>query len=229
MDTQTPDEKIELTSLTMETGDNPQASVIWLHGLGADGHDFESIVPQLLIPASLPVRFIFPDAPMRAVTINGGGLMRAWYDVYDEIRMDARQDAKGIQESANILNLMVEQEVKRGIVSQRIILAGFSQGGAVALYAGLKSARPLGGIMALSTYLPLADTITSVDNTLIPSIYMAHGTHDPVIPLQFAEASRECLKHLGLTVNWNTYPMEHNVSGEEIMAIREWLIERLGK
>ncbi len=227
METQTPDEEIELGSLVVETGENPQASVIWLHGLGADGHDFEPIVPQLLIPASIPIRFIFPDAPMRSVTINGGMMMRAWYDIYELIKEDAEQDAEGIQGSANMLSLMVEQEIERGIATERIILAGFSQGGAVALYAGLQSKQPLGGIMALSTYLPLAETITSVDSGLIPSVYMAHGTYDPVIPIQFAESSKNRLKELGLTIDWNTYPMEHSVSAEEIMTIREWLIERL--
>lgn len=228
MDTQIPDEEIELGSLVVETAENPQASVIWLHGLGADGHDFEAIVPQLLMPASIPIRFIFPDAPIRAVTINGGYMMRAWYDIYEEIAEDAQQDAEGIEASANMLHLMVEQEIARGIAPERIILAGFSQGGAIALYAGLHARQPLGGIMALSTYLPLADTITSTNSDYIPSVFMAHGSDDPVIPIEYAEWSKQRLKALGLCVDWNTYPMAHQVNADEMLAIREWLIERLG-
>ena len=130
--TKQPDEEVVLGSLTVETGDMPEASVIWLHGLGADGHDFEDLVPQLLLPAAMPTRFIFPDAPVRAVTINGGYMMRAWYDIYEDISLDAEQDEEGVLSSSAMLNLMVEQEMQKGIASERIILAGFSQGGAVA-------------------------------------------------------------------------------------------------
>lgn len=227
--TKTPDEEVELGSLIIETGDYPDASVIWLHGLGADGHDFEPIVPQLLIPATMPTRFIFPDAPVRAVTINGGYMMRAWYDIYEDISLDAEQDAEGIKSSAAMLNLMVEQEVQRGIARERIILAGFSQGGAVALYAGLTGNEPLAGVMALSTYLPLHREITDsvVQPANIPSVFMAHGSYDPVIPISYAEQSMKQLRSLGLSVDWNTYDMEHSLNAEEVFAIREWLIERL--
>ena len=225
-----PDEEVELGSLVIETGESPTASVIWLHGLGADGRDFEDIVPQLLMPASIPTRFIFPDAPMRAVTINGGYMMRAWYDIYEDIAVGAEQDEEGIKATAGMVSLLVEQEMQRGIPSDRIVLAGFSQGGAIALYAGLTSMKPLAGVMALSAYLPLSDslTTTSINIKNIPSIFMAHGKHDTVVPLAFAESSRQHLKDIGIPVDWNAYDMEHNMSAEEIFAIREWLIERLG-
>ena len=228
--TRTPDEEVELGSLVIQTGDNPGASVIWLHGLGADGRDFESIVPQLLIPASMPIRFIFPDAPVRAVTINGGYMMRAWYDIYEDISVDAEQDEEGIKSSAAMLSLMVEQELQQGIPCERIILAGFSQGGAVALYAGLTSEQPLGGVMALSTYLPLAHQLTmdTIRSEHVPSVFMAHGRHDAVVPFAYAESSCRQLKDLGIAVDWNAYDMEHNMNADEIFAIREWLIERLG-
>ena len=226
----TPDEEVELGSLVIETGENPTASVIWLHGLGADGHDFEDIVPQLLIPASMPIRFIFPDAPIRAVTINGGYMMRAWYDIYEDISAGAEQDEEGIKATAGMLSLLVEEEIQRGILSNRIILAGFSQGGAIALYAGLISEKPLAGVMALSAYLPLSDSLTtaSTNTENTPSVFMAHGKHDMVVPFAFAESSRQQLKDLGVPVEWNAYDMEHNMNAEEIFAIREWLIERLG-
>ena len=228
--TQTPDEEVELGSLVIETGEMPEASVIWLHGLGADGHDFEDIVPQLLLPASMPTRFIFPDAPVRAVTINGGYMMRAWYDIYEDISPQAEQDEAGILSSSAMLNLLVEQEMDRGIASDRIILAGFSQGGAVALYAGLTSDRPLGGIMVFSTYLPLHYRLdkSAIRPVHIPSVFMAHGRYDNVIPFAYAEESLRNLKELGIRVDWNVYDMEHNMCAEEIFAIREWLIDRLG-
>ena len=228
--TRTPDEEVVLGSLVIQTGDNPGASVIWLHGLGADGRDFESIVPQLLIPASMPIRFIFPDAPVRAVTINGGYMMRAWYDIYEDISVDAEQDEDGIKSSAAMLSLMVEQELQQGIPSDRIILAGFSQGGAVALYAGLTSEQPLGGVMALSAYLPLAQQLTkeTIRAEHVPPVFMAHGRHDAVVPFSYAESSCRQLRDLGIPVDWNAYDMEHNINADEIFAIREWLIERLG-
>jgi len=178
----------------------------------------------------MPTRFIFPDAPVRAVTINGGYMMRAWYDIYEDISADADQDEEGIKSSAGMLSLLVEEEIRRGIVSERIILAGFSQGGAVALYAGLTSGEPLGGVMALSAYLPLAHQLTAdtIRSEHVPSVFMAHGRRDAVVPFSYGEASYRQLKDLGIPVDWNTYDMEHNMNAEEIFAIREWLIERLG-
>lgn len=227
--TKQPDEEVVLGSLTVETGDMPEASVIWLHGLGADGHDFEDLVPQLLLPAAMPTRFIFPDAPVRAVTINGGYMMRAWYDIYEDISLDAEQDEEGVLSSSAMLNLMVEQEMQKGIASERIILAGFSQGGAVALYAGLTSELAIGGVIALSAYLPLHYRVTpeSVRPRNVPSVFMAHGRYDRVVPYSFGESSMRRVRDLGVSVDWNTYDMEHGVCAEEIFAIREWLIERL--
>ncbi len=226
---QEPDEEVELGSVMVETGPDPVASVIWLHGLGADGSDFESIVPQLMLPAERPVRFIFPDAPLRSVTVNGGYMMRAWYDIYENISFDAPQDEEGILESAQVVSMLVEHEIERGIDSRRIILAGFSQGGSVALYAGLKSEYHLGGVVALSTWLPLSDHFqdSSDGPVYVPSIFMAHGEMDPVVPVVFAEASKKQLRKLCPDVEWQTYPMVHSVCPAEILAIREWLIRRL--
>ena len=224
-----PDETIELGSLTISHGDEPDACVIWLHGLGADGRDFESIVPQLMLPASLSIRFVFPDAPMQPVTINGGMTMRAWYDIYHEISEDAEQDEDGIQASAKIISLLAEQQVQTGIDSKRIVLAGFSQGGAIALYAALTARQPLAGAMALSSYLPLAhhfDESTAVDH--LGAIFMAHGDYDTVVPKKFAELSRTKLQECGVDPEWHNYPMEHSLCEEEIVDIRNWLVKVLG-
>lgn len=224
-----PDESIEMGSLTVVTGDNPDACVIWLHGLGADGHDFEGIVSQLMLPASLSVRFIFPDAPMRPVAINGGYMMRAWYDIFEDISEHAEQDEEGILESAKVISLLIEEQVEQGIDSSRIVLAGFSQGGAVALYTALNHPHPLAGVIALSAYLPLAHSFPDKQDykDRVPSVFMGHGTQDPVVPVSFGESSRKRLGDLGVSVDWNDYPMEHSVCDEELLAIREWLLERL--
>ena len=221
------DEEIELGARIVETGAKPKNSVIWLHGLGADGSDFEPIVSQLMIPSDLPTRFIFPDAPLKHVTLNGGHLMRAWYDIYETIDINAEQDEDGVICSSNIINLMVKQEIEQGIDSRHIILAGFSQGGAIALYSGLHSLVPLGGVMALSTYLPPAYLIKQADPKLIPNILMVHGTQDTTIPIQFAKRSKDYLEQLGLLVQWQSYPMAHSVCDKEIALIRDWLIKRL--
>ena len=196
--------------------------MIWLHGLGADGHDFEPIVPELGL--RFPVRFVFPHAPVRAVTINGGMAMRAWYDIFSFDR-HAEEDAAGIRASAAAVTELVDREIARGVASERIVLAGFSQGGAIALHAGLREPRPLAGVLALSTYLPLATTLASersAANARIP-IFMAHGTDDPVLPFAMAEASRRALESLGYAVDWHAYPMAHSVCLEEIGAIGAWL------
>ena len=226
---QTSGEEIELGSIIVETGPDPVASVIWLHGLGADGSDFEPVVPQLMLPAELPVRFIFPDAPFRPVSLNGGRMMRAWYDIPGDISPDAPQDEEGIVESARLVSMLVEHESERGIDSRKIILAGFSQGGSIALYAGLKSGHHLGGIVALSTWLPLSDHFQEPgrEPVHVTSIFMAHGKEDTVVPVAFARASREHLLKLCPDIEWNIYPMGHCVSSPEILAIREWLIKRL--
>lgn len=210
-------------------GDNADASVIWLHGLGADGHDFEPIVPELRLPAELNVRFIFPHAPEQPVTLNGGMRMRAWFDL---IALDrkARQDEAGIRASASRIQALIERENSRGVPDERIVLAGFSQGGAVALHLGLRHPRRLAGILALSTYLPLQDTLAeerSAANRDTP-ILMAHGVSDPVLDLRLGEQSREDLEALGYQVEWHTYPMAHAVCLEEIRLVGEWLARRLG-
>ena len=202
-------------------GGSVDASIIWLHGLGADGHDFEPIVPELPLPAGLRARFIFPHAPVQAVTINYGHVMPAWYDVYG----DGRQDADGIRASQARLEALIARERDRGVATRRVVLAGFSQGGAIALQTGLRHSQRLAGILALSTYLPLAETLgaeAAAANRGVP-IFMAHGTEDPVIPLQRAAISRDQLRKLGYQVEWHEYPMPHAVCPEEIADVGAWL------
>lgn len=213
-----------LETIEVETGPAPSASVIWLHGLGADGNDFVPLVPELGLPGTLSLRFVFPHAPMRPVTINRGYVMRAWYDIIE--REGAwREDAAGVRESGRLVEALLERETARGIPAQRIVLAGFSQGGAMALYAGLRYPERLAGIMALSCALPLADSLgseASPANLDVP-IFMAHGTHDPVVPLARATRSRDLLTGLGYGVNWREYSMPHSVCPEEVNHIAEWL------
>jgi phospholipase/carboxylesterase len=213
-----------LPAEVVQTNSSPTAAVIWLHGLGADGHDFAPIVPQLALPENLGVRFIFPHAPVKPVTINNGYVMPAWYDV---VSIDLRQgqDRDGIVESQQRLVQLIENEISQGISAARIVLAGFSQGGAVALFTGLRFAQRLGGIMALSTYVPLADSTDaerSDANRDIP-IMMAHGEYDQTIPMQAGVESKDFLGQLGYEVSWHTYPMEHSVCGEEVTDISKWL------
>ena len=213
----------------VQTGDDPAGSVIWLHGLGADGHDFEPIVPELRLPESLPLRFVFPHAPVRPVTINGGVVMRAWYDILSLDR-DAPSDEAGIRDSARILEALIEAERGRGIDANRIVVAGFSQGGAIALHAALRQRSRLAGLMALSTYLPLPQyfedevlTDPDVGHRDLP-IFMAHGSFDPMLPMQLGRHSAELLESAGFEVEWYEYPMAHAVCAEEIDDIRRWLL-----
>lgn len=210
---------------TLELGPAQAAcSVIWLHGLGADGYDFEPIVPELGLPADLKVRFVFPHAPQRPVTINNGFVMRAWYDIAAP-QIDTREDAEGIQGSARQLEALVAREIERGVPAGKIVLAGFSQGGAIALYTGLRYGQRLAGILALSTYLPLAahfDANRHPANRDVP-IFMAHGTHDPVIPVNIAAATRAQLEAAGYAPEWREYPMDHSVVPDEIDHIGAWL------
>ena len=211
-----------LDAIEITTGDAPRLAVLWLHGLGADGHDFEPIVPELRL--RVPVRFVFPHAPVRPVTINGGMAMRAWYDILGFDRR-AKEDAAGIRASAAAVTELVGRELERGMPSERIVLAGFSQGGAIALHTALRSPTPLAGVLALSTYLPLAATLAgerSAANASIP-LFMAHGTDDPVLPLELAETSRRALEALGYVVDWHAYPMAHSVCMEEVRTIGAWL------
>jgi phospholipase/carboxylesterase len=199
----------------------PELAVIWLHGLGADGHDFEPIVPELRLRRA--VRFVFPHAPVRPVTINNGVEMRAWYDIAG---FDFRaEDDTGIRASAAAVARLVDREIERGVAAERIVLAGFSQGGAIALHLALRESRRLAGALALSTYLPLAATLArekSEANAALP-IFMAHGEYDPVIPVAQAEASRRFLEREGYAVDWHAYPMQHAVCAAEIAAIGAWL------
>jgi len=200
------------------------ASVIWLHGLGADGNDFVPIVPELRLPSSVAVRFVFPHAPMRAVTINNGMRMRAWYDILD-LTPGGPQDDAGIRDSAAILAGFIQRERDSGIAAGRIVVAGFSQGGAIALHAALRHPERLAGVMALSTYLPLRTTLAaeaSKVNRDIP-ILMCHGSFDPVLPLRLGSSSRDLLRAEGYTVDWKEYPMQHQVCLEEIHDISTFL------
>jgi phospholipase/carboxylesterase len=213
-----------LQTVELETGRSPTAAVIWLHGLGADGHDFEPIVPELDLPDALAVRFVFPHAPMQAVTINGGAVMRAWYDVY-ALEGQRREDAAGVRASQSKVEELIAREQARGIPSARLVLAGFSQGGAIALQTGLRHGERLAGIMALSTYLPVASTLAaeaSAANRAVP-IFMAHGLDDPLIPIERAAMSRRQLKAAGYAIEWHEYPMAHAVCMEEIADVSAWL------
>ena len=210
------------------TGQDVTASVIWLHGLGADGHDFEPVVPELSLPGAPALRFVFPHAPVRPVTLNGGMSMRAWYDIYSLDR-DGPVDEAGIRASAELLRALVERERSRGIPYRRIVVAGFSQGGAIASHLALRFEDPLGGLMALSTYLPLQSTVEAEvvraersQPRSLP-VFMAHGSFDPVLPVQMGVASRELMLSIGYRVEWHEYPMQHAVCMEEIADISAWL------
>jgi phospholipase/carboxylesterase len=219
-----------LETVEVETGPSPRASVIWLHGLGADGHDFEPLVPALALPAALPVRFVFPHAPMRPVTINGGMVMRAWYDIRPE-GGERREDAAGVREAQARVETLIGRERARGIAAGRMVLAGFSQGGAMALHTGLRHAEGLAGVLALSCFLPVADTLAgeaSPANRDVP-IFMAHGTRDDIIPLARARRARDVLQGLGYGVQWHEYPMPHSVSDTEVADLSRWLRTVLDK
>ncbi len=220
---------LEEPVVEIETGPKPSASVIWLHGLGADGHDFEALVPELRLPPKPALRFVFPHAPYRPVTINGGYVMRAWYD----IAMSARgfeQSIEHIRESEKILQGLIEDEIRRGIASERIVLAGFSQGGAVALHTGLRYPKPLAGILSLSAPIPYAENLmseVSPANTTIP-VFMAHGTDDRMIPFDKAQQSHRLLEAHGLRHEWHAYAMGHTVIPDEIRDIARWLAGVIG-
>ncbi len=219
-----------LETVEIDPEGKPEASVIWLHGLGADGHDFEPVVPMLGLPAALPVRFVFPHAPVRPVTINMGMRMRAWYDITD-IDVDRRVDKDALLESADRLGDLIEAERRRGFSAGRILLAGFSQGGAVVLHAGLRYPETLAGIAALSTYMPTAESLqaeASAANRNIP-IFMAHGAMDQTVPAKSGRQARQALQRLGYRVDWHEYPMMHEVCAEEIRELGKWLGDILGE
>ena len=215
--------------IEVTTSPTPGASVIWLHGLGADGHDFEHIVPDLRLPAKLGVRFVFPHAPMRAVALNGGYVMRAWYDL---ALTDSGfvQEPDDIEESIGIVNRLIDAEVARGVPVQRVVLGGFSQGGAIALHAGLRYPKRLAGIAALSAPVPMVETLIMEihsANLQVP-ILMAHGSDDTVVPFDYGNAVRRALSRRGLKVEWHKYAMGHTVIPEEIAVLSHWLNRVLG-
>ncbi len=213
---------IELT-----TGINPVGTVIWLHGLGADCWDFVPVVKELQLPENLPLRFIFPQAPMRPITINNGHVMPGWYDIAMS-DIERKPDEAGVRESQRAIDELVAQQISRGIPANKIVLAGFSQGGAIALQAGLRQTQALAGILALSTYLTLADSLGAEKthvNANLP-ILMAHGTQDPIVPLSLARTSKAQLESHGYRVEWREYPMQHSVCGEEVADIAAWLVAR---
>jgi phospholipase/carboxylesterase len=214
-----------LETVEIATGAAPRLAIIWLHGLGADGHDFEPIVPEFELPFA--ARFVFPHAPVRPIAVNGGAAMRGWYDIFGWGH-NVRQDDAGIRDSAAAVTRLIDREIDRGIPAERIVLAGFSQGGAIALHLGLREPRRLAGILALSTYLPLAETLVaekSVANAAVP-VFMAHGTADPILPLAMAELSRRELEAAGYAVDWHVYSMPHSVCMPEIADISTWLVAR---
>ena len=215
-----------LAHITLESGKSPQHSIIWLHGLGADGEDFVPIAEQMNLP--LAVRYIFPHAPKQPVSINGGFVMRAWYDIA-AAEIHAQQDAAGIRASQAEIEKLITQEKQRGIAAENIFLAGFSQGGAIVLQTGLRHAEKLGGILALSTYLPLAETLEDEASHAAKDtpIFMAHGRHDPIVPYGLGKTSAEKLSGLGYQVEWHEYAMQHSVCMEEIADIAAWLTQRL--
>ena len=217
-----------LPCIELETTPNPTAAVIWLHGLGADGNDFVPIIPELKLTGCPGIRFIFPSAPSMPVTVNGGYVMPAWYDIIGRDLMD-QEDAVGIHKSAASIVELIEKEASRGIAYDKIVLAGFSQGCAMVLHIGLRFPHKLAGIIALSGYLPLALSVNTEKHSANANtpIFMAHGTFDPVVTLDRAQASHAMLGKMGYQVDWNEYPMEHSVNHEELMDISRFLQEVL--
>ncbi len=216
-----------LDTVERETASDPRWSVLWLHGLGADGHDFAPMVPELVRPGWPAIRFIFPHAPHRAVTINGGMRMRAWYDIRDA-DFGSRADQVGVEQSIAQVDALIAREAARGIPASRLILAGFSQGGAITLAAGLRRNEPLAGLIALSTYLPLHERAAQdcVGPAITQPVFMAHGAQDPVVPYSAGEQSAALLRQLGFCIDWHRYAMAHSVCAEEIADLGDWLSRR---
>lgn len=212
-----------LPCVEIEPSGPARASIVWLHGLGADGHDFEAIIPALGLPDTLGMRFVFPHAPVQRVSLNAGMRMRAWYDIIPDPA--APEDAAGIRASEQAVRALIEREAARGVPSERVIIAGFSQGGAIALQTAIRYPQRLAGVIALSTYLPLASTLPSeaqAVNIALP-IFMAHGTEDGIVPYAAGARSRDLLEAQGYRVTWHSYPMAHSVCPEEVADIAAWL------
>ncbi len=219
---------LDLLPTVISGSDKPEYSVIWLHGLGADGHDFEPIAAELNFPNKSKTRFIFPHAPNKPVSINAGHVMPAWYDIL-EISEYAEEDEQGIRETEKKIVALLEHEIASGVPAKNIILAGFSQGGAMALQTALRFSQSLAGILALSTYLPLSGRLAaerSTENQDIP-IMMMHGDYDPIVPIKLAKISKQALFELGWSVQWKTYPMEHSVCPDQIDDISRWFAKML--
>lgn len=213
-------------SIVIEPPKPANAAVIWLHGLGADGHDFVGILPQLNLPADHSIRFVFPHAPVQSVTVNGGMSMRSWYDIYS-MSIAEKMDLHSIELSSNVLKELIDEQLKLGITADKIVIAGFSQGGLIALNTALSLDLTLAGVMALSTYYPKAclETLAS-PNTGTP-ILMVHGEYDPVVPFSVAQNSQQRLTQTGANIEWHSYPMEHQVCMPEIELVSKWLQSRL--
>lgn len=215
---------LELQTIEVLPKIQQQYSVIWLHGLGADGHDFEALVPELDLPADHGIGFIFPNAPIQAVTINGGMEMRSWYDIL-EMSLARKVDIEGIYQSSTLIEQLINKEINKGIATENILLAGFSQGGVIALHTALRFADKLAGVMALSSYLPTIDQVkteASIENQAIP-IFMAHGTMDPMVDIQIAKQAFQGLEQLNYPVSWQEYPMQHSVCMEEVADISTFI------
>ncbi len=209
-------------SVEVVTGENPTGSIIWLHGLGADGHDFEPIVPELRLPAGVPLRFVFPHAPVQPVTINGGMAMRSWYDILS-FDSEGRADRDGVLKSSAILEGLIAREIERGIAADKIVIAGFSQGGAVAIHTALQTEHNIAGLMGLSTYMVLPDDAKNAVSRKDLPIFMAHGSVDPVLQMAWGRSSADKLIEAGYEVEWHEYPMAHAVCPQEIADIGVWL------
>ena len=219
-----------LDCIEISTAEKTEYTVIWLHGLGASGHDFEPIVPELHLLQRPGVKFLFPHAPIRPITVNGGAAMRGWYDITSLDFGSREQDSDGIKDSANLVNDLIENEISLGIPASNILLAGFSQGGAIALYAGLTGEHILGGIMALSTYMPIQEEALPLISNAHQSVpvFMAHGEHDDVIGIEHAVQSKEALEAQQVTIDWQSYSMPHSVSTEEIADLSTWMKRQFG-
>lgn len=211
-----------LPAIELETRPNPDSSVIWLHGLGADGNDFAPIVPQLRLPRNAAIRFIFPHAPSMPVTVNGGFVMPAWYDIF-EMQIDRKVDTPGILQSAKAIGGFIDRELARGIASNRLVVAGFSQGGAVAYHLALSHSAPLGGLLAMSTYLATADILVHSQANRNIALKIQHGTDDPIVPESLGRRAANHLREKGYQVSYQSYPMEHSVCPEQIADISTWL------
>jgi phospholipase/carboxylesterase len=215
-------------TLEIDTGAAPVFSIIWLHGLGADCRDFQDLPKMLTVPAGLPLRFVLPNAPERPITLNGGMIMRGWYDLTG-LEIIKQEDREGLTQASRIVEDLVQVEIKRGIPRERIIVGGFSQGGAVALHFGMRTQDPVAAIVGLSTYLPLSETLPqemSPSSSKTP-IFMAHGLFDPVLMIALGEASRQVLEQNGCAVSWYTYPMPHTVTPDELRDLSAWLSQNV--